>query len=166
MAHLELAALLVRDYQPAIDFFVGALDFDLVTDEPALTTDGRPKRWVVVRPKGGATGLVLARAEGDAQQALVGAQCAGRVGFFLRVDDFAAAYARMQAHQVAFVELPRMEPYGTVAVFRDCEGNRWDLLGPAAPPQPRHAGGVGDAASGGGGGGHVQRAHPEVVSPG
>lgn len=130
MAAIELATLLVRDYQPAIDFFVAVLDFELVADEPSSTTDGRPKRWVVVRPPGAVTGLLLARADGAAQEALVGQQFAGRVGFFLRVDDFAAAYARLQAHAVEFVVPPRAESYGTVAVFRDCEGNRWDLLGP------------------------------------
>ncbi len=133
MAHLELAALLVREYQPAIDFFVRALDFELVTDEPSLTNDGRPKRWVVVRPRGAgpSAGLLLARADGETQRALVGAQFGGRVGLFLRVDDFDVAYARMRAHAVEFLSTPRSEPYGTVAVFRDCEGNRWDLLGPA-----------------------------------
>ena len=133
MAHLELTALLVREYQPAIDFFVRALDFELVADEPSLTTDGRPKRWVVVRPKGAGAGagLLLARADGETPMALVGQQFGGRVGLFLRVDDFEAAYARMRTHAVAFLSTPRTEPYGTVAVFRDCEGNHWDLLGPA-----------------------------------
>lgn len=131
VTHLEHSALIVREYQPAIDFFVHALDFDLVTDEPSLTNDGRPKRWVVVRPKGAVTGLLLARADGDAQRALVGNQFAGRVGLFLRVDNFEAAYNRMRAHSVTFASQPRTEPYGTVAVFLDCEGNRWDLLGPA-----------------------------------
>lgn len=132
MSHLELAAIIVREYQPAIEFFTRALDFDLVADEPAQTTDGRPKRWVVVRPKGAQSGLLLARADSAEQQALVGQQFAGRVGFFLRVDDFDAAYARMRAQEVRFVSTPRHEPYGRVAVFLDCEGNRWDLLGPAA----------------------------------
>lgn len=131
MAHLELAALIVSEYQPAIDFFTQALDFDLVVDEPSVTNDGRPKRWVVVRPKGEGAGLLLARADGVAQRALIGQQFAGRVGFFLRVDDFEAAYSRMRAHDVRFVTEPRTEAYGSVAVFLDCEGNRWDLLGPA-----------------------------------
>ncbi len=130
MSHLELVALVVREYEPAIDFFVNRLGFDLVEDRPALTNDGRPKRWVVVRPHGGATGILLARADGGQQTAIVGRQFAGRVGFFLRVDDFNAAYDRMVAGGVEFVSTRRVEPYGQVAVFLDLEGNRWDLLGP------------------------------------
>lgn len=130
MAHLELVALIVRDYDPAIAFFVGTLGFDLVEDVPSLTNDGRPKRWVVVRPPGAATGLLLARADGAVQEQAIGQQFAGRVGFFLRVDDFAASYARLTAAGVRFVSAPRREAYGEVAVFMDLEGNRWDLLGP------------------------------------
>jgi catechol 2,3-dioxygenase-like lactoylglutathione lyase family enzyme len=130
MSHVELVALLVREYQPAIDFFVNILRFELVEDAPSFTNDGRPKRWVVVRPPGGVTGMLLARADGDQQAAIVGEQFAGRVGFFLRVDDFEATYQRMVAAGVAFVSAPRLEPYGQVAVFVDVEGNRWDLLGP------------------------------------
>jgi catechol 2,3-dioxygenase-like lactoylglutathione lyase family enzyme len=129
MSHLALVALVVREYQPAIDFFVNVLQFDLVEDVPSLTNDGRPKRWVVVRPKGGTTGLLLARADGDRQAAVTGQQFAGRVGFFLRVDDFDATYQRMRAAGVEFVTAPRTESYGQVAVFLDLEGNRWDLLG-------------------------------------
>jgi len=129
--HLEQMALIVEDYDAAIDFFVGALGFELVEDSPALTTDRRPKRWVVVRPPGAQTGLLLARADGERQSAAVGHQFAGRVGLFLRVDDFDAAYARMRAAGVEFVGEPRAEPYGRVAVFVDVAGNRWDLLGPA-----------------------------------
>jgi len=130
--HLDLVAIVVREYDPAIDFFVGTLGFELVEDSPALTTSGgRPKRWVVVRPPGAATGLLLARAEGEHQAAAVGNQVAGRVGFFLRVEDFGAAYARMTSAGVEFVSPPRTEPYGRVAVFLDIAGNRWDLLGPA-----------------------------------
>jgi catechol 2,3-dioxygenase-like lactoylglutathione lyase family enzyme len=131
--HLELVTLVVRDYDPAIDFFVNVLQFDLVEDAPSTTTDGRPKRWVVVRPRGGHTGILLARADGQQQESIVGAQFAGRVGLFLRVDDFDATYARLLAAGVEFVRPPRSEPYGRVAVFRDLEGNRWDLLGPAPP---------------------------------
>jgi predicted enzyme related to lactoylglutathione lyase len=84
----------------------------------------------VVRPPGAATGLLLARADGKRQAAAIGNQAAGRVGFFLRVEDFDAAYARMTSAGVEFVSPPRAEPYGRVAVFLDIAGNRWDLLGP------------------------------------
>jgi predicted enzyme related to lactoylglutathione lyase len=107
------------------------LGFDLVEDSPSLTTDGMPKRWVVVRPPGAQTGLLLARADGDHQSAAVGRQTAGRVGFFLRVDDFDTTYERMTTAGVTFVRPPRTESYGRVAVFLDIAGNRWDLLGPA-----------------------------------
>ena len=130
MSQLELVALVVREYQPAIDFFVNVLRFELVEDTPSLTNDGRPKRWVVVRPPGAVSGILLARADGEEQRAVVGRQFAGRVGFFLRVDDFAAACARMSDAGVRFVTQPRTEPYGQVAVFLDLEGNKWDLLGP------------------------------------
>ncbi len=129
MSRLELVALVVREYEPAIDFFVNVLEFELVEDVPSLTNDGRPKRWVVVRPRGGGTGLLLARADGERQRSVVGEQFAGRVGLFLRVDDFESMHARMLAAGVRFVTAPRVEPYGQVAVFLDIEGNRWDLLG-------------------------------------
>ena len=128
--NLELAAIVVDEYDPAIDFFVDTLGFELVEDSPAETNDGRPKRWVVVRPPGAQTGLLLARADGDTQAAVVGNQFAGRVGFFLRVDDFDATYGRMLADGVEFVGEPRTEAYGRVVVFVDIAGNRWDLLGP------------------------------------
>ncbi len=127
---LESFALIVRDYDDAIHFFVEALGFELVEDAPATTNDGRPKRWVVVRPPDAQTGLLLARADGEHQAGAVGEQFAGRVGLFLRVDDFDAARQRMLAHGVRFVTEPRDEPYGRFAVFLDIEGNRWDLLGP------------------------------------
>ena len=130
MSYLELVALVVREYEPAIDFFVRVLGFELVEDVPSLTNDGRPKRWVVVRPVGGVTGILLACADGAHQEEIVGKQFAGRVGFFLRVDDFGATYERLVARGVTFVSPPRVEPYGRVAVFLDLEGNRWDLLGP------------------------------------
>jgi catechol 2,3-dioxygenase-like lactoylglutathione lyase family enzyme len=128
--HLDLITIIVEDYDPAIAFFVQALGFELVEDSPAQTNDGRPKRWVVVRPPGAQTGVLLARADGPEQVSAVGAQMAGRVGFFLRVDDFEAARARMLAAGVRFVNEPRDEPYGQVCVFLDLAGNRWDLLGP------------------------------------
>jgi catechol 2,3-dioxygenase-like lactoylglutathione lyase family enzyme len=129
--HLEHVAVVVDDYDAAIEFFVGALGFELVEDSPAQTSDGRPKRWVVVRPPGAQTGLLLARADGSEQAAAVGRQFAGRVGLFLRVQDFDVAYERMRAVGVEFIGVPRVEPYGRVVVFLDVAGNRWDLLGPA-----------------------------------
>src|SRR5205085_6304152 len=107
MATLELVALVVRDYEPAIRFFVDVLQFELVEDVPSLTNDGRPKRWVVVRPAGATTGILLARADGDIQARARGQQFAGRVGLFLRVDDFSAAHTRMLAKGVTFVSAPR-----------------------------------------------------------
>ena len=130
MPSLQLVALVIRDYDPAIRFFVDVLGFELVEDTPALTNDGRPKRWVVVRPVGGQTGLLLARADGNEQARVAGQQFGGRVGLFLRVDDFDASYERMVNADVRFLSPPRSETYGKVAVFIDIEGNRWDLLGP------------------------------------
>lgn len=127
---ISQVSLIVHDQDEAIRFFVDALGFELVEDSPSATDDGRPKRWVVVRPPGGETGLLLARADGDRQAAAVGDQFGGRVGLFLRVDDFDAQHRRMLDHGVEFLEPPRHEPYGTVAVFVDVAGNRWDLLGP------------------------------------
>jgi catechol 2,3-dioxygenase-like lactoylglutathione lyase family enzyme len=124
--------LVVSEYDAAIRFFVDGLGFELVQDSPALTNDGRPKRWVVVRPPGAATGVLLARADGDDQAGIVGKQAAGRVGFFLHVEDFDAAHARMAAAGVRFLTAPRTEPYGRAAVFADIAGNKWDLIGPAS----------------------------------
>ncbi|MFN8507795.1 MAG: VOC family protein [Dehalococcoidia bacterium] len=134
MAFLEQVALIVPDYDEAIAFFTSVLGFELLEDSPSLTNEGRPKRWVVVRPRGGQTAILLARADGDAQRATVGAQFAGRVGMFLRVDDFQAEYDRLRAAGVSFVTEPRDEPYGRFAVFLDVAGNRWDLLGPRPGP--------------------------------
>jgi catechol 2,3-dioxygenase-like lactoylglutathione lyase family enzyme len=131
MAYLQLTAIIVEDYDPAIAFFTKALGFELVEDSPASTNDGRPKRWVVVRLPGAETGILLARADGDDQVAAIGNQHAGRVGFFLHVDDFDASYRHMRSEGVEFLGEPRTEPYGQVVVFRDIAGNRWDLLGPA-----------------------------------
>jgi len=130
MPFLELVTIVVDEYDPAIEFFVGVLGFELVDDSPSLTNDGRSKRWVVVRPRGAETGILLARADGDQQGLVVGNQVAGRVGFFLRVDDFEASYDRMVTAGVEFVTKPRTEDYGRLAVFVDISGNRWDLLGP------------------------------------
>ena len=126
---VELVTLVVDEYDAAITFFVDTLGFELVDDSPARTNDGRPKRWVVVRAPGAETGLLLAEADGDEQRSAVGRQAGGRVGFFLRVDDFDATFERLTAAGVQFVTAPRDEPYGRVAVFLDIAGNRWDLLG-------------------------------------
>src|SRR5579862_575057 len=115
---IEHFALVVTDYNEAIGFFVDILGFELVEDSPALTSaGGRAKRWVVVRPPGAATGLLLAQADGEDQAAVIGKQAAGRVGFFLNVEDFDTAYARMTAAGVRFLTAPRTEPYGRVTVF-------------------------------------------------
>jgi catechol 2,3-dioxygenase-like lactoylglutathione lyase family enzyme len=127
---LEHVLVIVDDYDTAIRFFVDALGFVVTDDGPAVTTDCRPKRWVTLRPPGGETGVLIAEANGLHQQRAVGEQFAGRVGLFLRVDDFEAARRRMLDHGVTFVSEPRDEPYGRVAVFLDIAGNRWDLLGP------------------------------------
>lgn len=127
---LELITIVVDEYDPAIAFFVDALGFELAEDSRSLTNDGRPKRWVVVRPPGAQTGILLARADGEVQEAVVGNQTGGRVGFFLRVADFDSAYERMVAAGVEFLTPPRNEAYGRYAVFTDIAGNRWDLLGP------------------------------------
>jgi len=128
--YLEQIAVIVDDYDSAIEFFVEKVGFELVEDLPAVTNDGRPKRWVVVRPPNARTALLLARADCEHQTSVVGNQFAGRVGLFLRVDDFASAYDRMRRSGVEFVTEPRQESYGQVVVFLDIAGNRWDLLGP------------------------------------
>src|SRR5260221_11386622 len=103
MSNLHLVALVVKEYDPAIDFFIRILRFELVEDVPSLTNDGRPKRWVVVRPPGAVTGILLARADGARQAECIGHQFAGRVGFFLRVDDFEASYRRIVDAGVSLV---------------------------------------------------------------
>ena len=129
--YLEHVSVIVEDYDAAIAFFVDALGFELIEDSPALSTvTGETKRWVVVRPPGATSGLLLARADGERQAQAVGDQFAGRVGLFLRVDDFDGQYQRMRDAGVEFAGEPRAEPYGRVVVFRDIAGNRWDLLGP------------------------------------
>jgi catechol 2,3-dioxygenase-like lactoylglutathione lyase family enzyme len=123
---IAAVALVVPDYDAAIAFYVGVMGFRLTAD-----VDQGRKRWVTVQPPGGGAQLVLAQAEGAAQQAAVGAQAGGRVFLFLETDDFARDHAAMLAAGVAFEEPPRHEPYGTVAVWRDPFGNRWDLIGRA-----------------------------------
>ena len=132
MSHLDLVTFLVDDYDRAVDWFTRVLGFELVQDEPASTDDGRPKRWVVVRPPSGGVGLLLALADSPEQRAAVGNQAGGRVAFFLRVRDFEARVASMRAHGVRFEGAPRREDYGHVVVFSDPYGNRWDLLGDVA----------------------------------
>lgn len=129
MRRIALVTLVVDDYDEAIRFYTEALGFRLAEDAPR--PDG--SRWVVVEPgtPGIGLGLLLARAKGEAQAARVGSQTGGRVGFFLHTEDFAGDHARMTAAGVTFLEDPRHEPYGTVAVFEDLYGNRWDLLQPA-----------------------------------
>jgi catechol 2,3-dioxygenase-like lactoylglutathione lyase family enzyme len=124
MQRLALTALLVRDYDEALGFYVGKLGFELVEDTP----QGDGKRWVVVRPKDSQGALLLARAADDRQIQAVGAQAGGRVFLFLETDDFEGDHGRMQASGVSFLEEPRREPYGVVAVFEDLYGNRWDLI--------------------------------------
>ncbi|MFC8276059.1 VOC family protein [Streptomyces sp. NPDC057271] len=128
MSLIALVTLVVRDYDEALAFYTGPLGFDLVDD--TARDDG--SRWIVVRPAGAAagTGLLLARAKSPEEESAVGRQTGGRVGFFLHTDDFARDHARMTAAGVRFLEEPRHEPYGTVAVFEDLYGNRWDLLQP------------------------------------
>ena len=132
--YLEQTTIVVDDQDEAIAFFVEVLGFELVTDEPSTTNDGRPKRWIVVRPPGATTALLVARADGDRQAAAVGNQFGGRVGFFLRVDDFDAAFDRLRTAGVEIIGEPRDEAYGRVVVFVDLAGNRWDLLGPRPGP--------------------------------
>ncbi|MDR0182834.1 VOC family protein [Lysobacter arvi] len=126
--HIACFALVVADYDEAIDFYVRKLGFELRED----TELGDGKRWVLVAPRGAQTSILLARAADDAQRAAIGCQTGGRVGFFLHTDDFARDHAAMIANGVRFLEAPRHEPYGVVAVFEDLYGNRWDLLEPSA----------------------------------
>lgn len=120
-------SLLVAEYDEAIEFYCTRLGFTLLEDTPL----GAGKRWVLVAPKG-ETGarLLLARADGEEQRAAIGRQAGGRVMLFLETDDFARDHAAMTAKGVTFLEAPRREPYGTVAVFADLYGNKWDLIEP------------------------------------
>jgi catechol 2,3-dioxygenase-like lactoylglutathione lyase family enzyme len=123
---LAQIAYLVRDYDEAIGWFIDKLGFSLVEDivlSPA-------KRWVVIAPPGDGTKMLLAKADSAAQEAVVGAQAGGRVFLFLHTDDFARDHAAMTAKDVKFLEAPRQEPYGTVAVFEDLYGMKWDLIEP------------------------------------
>jgi catechol 2,3-dioxygenase-like lactoylglutathione lyase family enzyme len=124
---IALTTLVVRDYDEAIAFYCDKAGFALIEDKPL----GGGKRWVVVSPAAGEPGLLLARADGEAQIARIGDQTGGRVGFFLYTDDFERDHAAMIAKGVRFVRAPVREPYGVVAVWEDLYGNRWDLLQPA-----------------------------------
>jgi catechol 2,3-dioxygenase-like lactoylglutathione lyase family enzyme len=118
-------ALLVRDYDEAIAYFTERLGFILTEDTP----QGEGKRWVrVAPPSATGTSLLLARAADPEQAALIGGQGGGRVFLFLETDDFWRDYGAMRSRGVSFLETPRREPYGTVAVFEDLYGNRWDLI--------------------------------------
>lgn len=124
---LALVSLLVRDYGEAIDWYTRCLGFHLAED----TDLGQGKRWVVVTPTdSGGPGLLLARAATPEQQVAIGNQAGGRVFLFLHTDDFTGDHARLVAAGVRFIEEPRREAYGTVAVFEDLYGNRWDLIEP------------------------------------
>ncbi len=126
---IALVALVVPDYDAALAFYVDRLGFDLIED----TDLGAGKRWVRIAPPGAppqGVELLLARAADPRQRTAIGNQTGGRVGFFLYTDDFARDHAAMQAADVIFEEAPRHEPYGTVAVWRDPFGNRWDLIEP------------------------------------
>lgn len=128
---LAKVTLLVAEYDEAIAFFCGALGFELLED----TALGNGKRWVVVGPSGsGGTALLLARPDTPAQKAGIGNQTGGRVGFFLHTDDFARDHAALIGRGVRFLEQPRSETYGTVAVFEDLCGNKWDLIEPRPRP--------------------------------
>ncbi len=122
-------ALVVRDYDEAIDFFCGKLHFELIEDTYQPEQD---KRWVVVAPpQSDGTTLLLARASTNEQEACVGNQTGGRVFLFLSTDDFKRDYDEMLAEGIRFVREPKVEPYGKVAVFEDLYGNRWDLIEPS-----------------------------------
>ena len=122
-------ALLVRDYDEAIDWYTRAFGFVLLEDSDL----GHGKRWVRIAPQGDAAfALLLAKATTAEQESAVGNQHGGRVGFFLHTDDFARDHARLAAAGAQFEESPRHEAYGTVVVLRDLYGNRWDLIEPRA----------------------------------
>jgi len=124
--HIASFALVVADYDEAIAYYTRALGFELREDAPR----GDGKRWVVVAPPGAATTILLAKAADDIQVTRIGNQTGGRVSFFLHTDDFDRDFAAMTARGVRFAEAPRHEDYGTVAVFEDLYGNRWDLMQP------------------------------------
>jgi len=121
---IGLVTLVVDEYEPAIRFFVEILGFSLIED----TELGEGKRWVVVAAGASGTSLLLARSKNPEETRAIGRQTGGRVGFFLETDDFMRDFADYSARGVRFLEPPRQEAYGMVAVFEDCCGNRWDLI--------------------------------------
>ncbi|MGH9496531.1 MAG: VOC family protein [Candidatus Sulfotelmatobacter sp.] len=122
-------ALVVRDYDEAIAFFTGKLGFQLIEDSPSTDRTGHDKRWVLVSPPGSpGTSVLLATASSPEEESRIGNQTGGRVFLFLHTDDFWRDYRAMLSRGVKFVREPKEEPYGTVAVFEDLYGNRWDLL--------------------------------------
>ena len=123
-SHIGAFALVVDDYDRAIAYYTGMLGFELREDSPRENG----KRWVLVAPKGAQTAVLLAKAANEAQRACIGRQTGGRVGYFLHTDDFARDHALFLARGVQFCEQLRHEAYGSVAVFEDLYGNRWDLL--------------------------------------
>jgi catechol 2,3-dioxygenase-like lactoylglutathione lyase family enzyme len=125
VARISLVTLLVRDYDEALSFYVGKVGFRVLEDVP----QPEGKRWLVVGPDE-SVGILLARADTPEQRASVGVQTGGRVGFFLMTEDFARDHARMSEAGVRFLEQPRHEPYGTVGVFQDLYGTKWDLIQP------------------------------------
>jgi catechol 2,3-dioxygenase-like lactoylglutathione lyase family enzyme len=129
MQTLAYVSLVVRDYDEAIRFFTQSLGFQLVEDSPSIDRDGQQKRWVLVAPPGSrGTSLLLAKASTPEEVSRIGNQTGGRVFLFLHTDDFWRDHRAMTARGVKFLEEPRGEPYGTVAVFEDLYGNKWDLL--------------------------------------
>ena len=127
-------ALVVRDYDEAIDFYVGVLGFSVIED---VAIQAQDKRWVVVAPPGSTgSSLLLAKAVDDDQSSRIGNQTGGRVFLFLYTDDFWRDFHAYRARGVIFAREPKVESYGTVAVFKDLYGNFWDLLQPNAGAQP------------------------------
>ncbi len=131
-----LVTVVVRDYDEAIEFYVRSLGFELLED----TKLDDSKRWVRVGHPSGGMALLLARAVDDAQRAAVGNQAGGRVFLFIQTDDFSREYQQLRARGVRFVRAPMKAPYGTVAVFEDLYGNRFDLIGPSGEPPTQATG--------------------------
>lgn len=135
MPHIAHISIVVRDYDEALDFYIGKLGFTLVEDKPVVEQN---KRWVTILPPGAwpyATTILLARASTPEQHAAVGNQTGGRVFLFLETDDFQTDFNKLTRNGVEWVRPPKTEDYGTVAVFKDLYGNQWDLIERAKPPE-------------------------------